>query len=87
MKLEWHTIGTIIITVIAVGGVMVALLRVFFMTTKKCTEMQHICQAGICKKIDELKKEVKENREVVSKHYAEVSGALGRIEGKLGNNG
>jgi hypothetical protein len=86
MKIQWHTIGTIIISVIAMGGVMVALLRGFFMTPKKCTEMQHICQASICKKIDELKQDVKENREVVSKHYAEVSGTLGRIEGKLSSD-
>lgn len=83
MKFDWHTIATIIVTVIAVGGVMVALLRGFFMTPKKCTYMQDKCQTNICKKIDELKDDVKENREVVSKHYAEVRGALGRIEGKL----
>jgi uncharacterized membrane-anchored protein YhcB (DUF1043 family) len=83
MKFDWHTIATIIVTVIAVGGVMVALLRGFFMTPKKCTEMQDKCQTSICKKIDDLKNDVKENRNIVSAHYAEIKEALGEINGKL----
>ena len=83
MKLDWHTLATIIITVIAVGGVMVALLRGFFMTPRKCSEMQDKCQGNICKKIDELKLDVKSNRDIVSAHYAEIKESLGEINGKL----
>lgn len=86
MKFDWHTIGTIIVTVIAVGGVMVALLRGFFMTPKKCNEVQHMCQGNICKKIDELKIDSKEHEAVANERYAEIKGALGRIEGKLSND-
>ena len=86
MKFDWHTLATIIITIIAVGGAMVALLRGFFMTPKRCVSMQDKCQTGICRKIDELKQDVKTDRETASLHYAEIKGALGRIEGKLSND-
>jgi hypothetical protein len=86
-EFEWHTIipilGTIILTIIAMGGVMVALLRGFFMTPKRCVEMQHVCQAGVCKKIDELKIQVEKDGIIISNNYAEIKGILGQIKGKL----
>jgi hypothetical protein len=83
MKVDWHTIAAVIIAIIAVGGIMISLLRGFFMTPSKCEEMQDKCQGGICKKIDELKLDAKIDRKNANTRYAEIQGALGRIEGKL----
>ena len=90
MSVNWHNVAGIVAAIvtisIAIGGTMLALMRGFFITTKKCEETQGACQQNVCKKIDELKKEVKENRGVVSAHYAEIRGSLGRIEGRLNLN-
>jgi len=90
-SINWHNVAGIIAAVvtvtIAIGGIMLALMRGFFMTTKSCQLTQANCQQKVCKKIDELKTEVKENRELVGVHYAEIQGSLGRIEGRLNVGG
>jgi hypothetical protein len=77
--INWHTVATLTIMMIAVGGAIIAILRGFFMTPKRCEEMQHLCQAGVCKKIDELKDDIRRQED----HYAEIKGILGQIKGKL----
>jgi hypothetical protein len=49
------------------------------MTPKRCQDAQEKCQANVCKKIDELKTDAKEDR----LHYFEIKEALARIEVKL----
>jgi len=82
MKVNWHDVATIVVTMIALGGVMMAALRGFFVTTKACANTQDKCQASICHKIDELKKDVKENRNIVSTQYAEIKEVLGELKNK-----
>jgi hypothetical protein len=53
------------------------------MTPKRCETQQYKCQKSICGKIDELKTDAKRDRNNANDHYAEIKGALGRIEGKL----
>ena len=86
MSPDWHTIATIIGTMLALGGVMFAMMRGFFKTTLGCQTTQEKCQQQVCKKIDELKGEVKENKAIVTKHYNELSTTLARIEGRMQNN-
>ena len=87
MSTNWHNVAgimaAVVSTVVAIGGVMFAIMRGFFKTTKSCQETQAACQQNVCKKIDELKTEVKEYRETSDTHYAEIQGSLGRIEGRL----
>ena len=83
MDINWHNIGTIVAVMIAVGGVMIALMKGFFMTSKACTENQDKCQTGICKKIDGLKDDIEEDRKTIHTNYAEIKGILGEIIGKL----
>ena len=84
---NWHNVITIIATIattaIALGGVLFALMRGFFVTTTSCNSAQAKCQIGICKKIDELKLEIKEDRKIAGEHYAEIRESLGIITGKL----
>ena len=74
--MNWHdiitTATTVILTGIAIGGVMFAMLKGFFKTVDSCEKEQTKCQANVCKKIDELKEEVKNNRDIVSSHYIEI---------------
>lgn len=83
MKINWQDAATIVVTIIAVGGVMMALLRGFFVTKKNLEQHQILCQATVCSKIDELKTDIKDNRMLVSEHYAEIKEELGLIKGKL----
>ena len=89
--INWHVIATVIAAVVSsiatLGGIMFGLMRGFFRTTRSCIDTQEHCQQNVCKKIDELKKEVKENREIVSIHYAEIKSELGIIKGRLLLNG
>ena len=88
--INWHTVATVVAAVVSsiatLGGIMFALMRGFFKTTRSCIATQEHCQQNVCKKIDELKKEVKDNREIVSQHYAEIKSELGIIKGKLSYN-
>ena len=85
--INWHQIFTVIAaivtTTIAIGGVMYTLMRGFFKTTAGCLATQTICQQGVCKKIDELKDDIKEDRELANQHYAEIKSELGIIKGRL----
>ena len=65
MKINWHDVATIVVTMIALGGVMMAILRGFFVTAKSCSDTQTKCQSSICKKIDELKEDLKDDRAVI----------------------
>jgi len=79
MKINWHDVATIVVTMIALGGVMMAILRGFFVTAKGCSETQNRCQLSICKKIDELKIDLKEDRNVImgiKEDVALIKGAL-----------
>ena len=82
-SVNWHQLGGMLAIVIAVGGVIMAILKGFFVTNKRCDDTQAKCQATLCKKIDEVKDEVSSNRKIVSDHYAEIGKALGRIQGRL----
>ena len=67
--MNWHdiitTATTVILTGIAIGGVMFAMLKGFFKTIDSCEKEQTKCQANVCKKIDELKEEVKDSRTLI----------------------
>lgn len=87
IKVNWHIIITmiapVVITMIALGGVMIALMKGFFVTTKRCETAQKGCQIKLCKKIDDLKDDIKEDRKIANTHYAEIKETLGLIKGKL----
>jgi hypothetical protein len=83
MGFDWHNVATIAGTMSLIGGVMIALMRRFFVSTEKCAMTQKGCQGEICRKVDELKAEIKEDRKIASDHYAEIKEALGIITGKL----
>lgn len=85
MKVNWHDIAAIVTTMFVLGGVFMALMRGFFMSKGACEGNQSKCQKAVCKKIDELKEQVSENKQTVSDHYAEIKGLLGEISGKLDN--
>ena len=85
MVLTWHDMATIIGVMVAVCGIMVALLKGFFITSSVCLKTQAGCKTAVCKKIDELKNDVKENRNVVADHYVEISKLLAGINGKTEN--
>ena len=79
MKINWHDVITIVMTMIALGGAMMAALRGFFITRKSCEDTQVKCQASVCKKIDELKEDLKEDRNVImsiKEDVALIKGAL-----------
>ena len=81
MKINWHDVATIVVTMIALGGVMMAILRGFFVTAKGCSETQNRCQLSICKKIDELKIDLKENRktmEIIKEDVATIKGVISK---------
>jgi len=65
LKINWHDVATIVVTMIALGGVMMAILRGFFISRKSCEYTQNKCQLNICHKIDELKEDLKEDRKVI----------------------
>lgn len=85
--MNWHEVATIIAaivaTAIALGGVLITIMKSYFMTRSHCESSQERNRNNICKKIDELKKEMKEDRRTANEHYAEVKEALGIITGKL----
>lgn len=83
MNIDWHNIAAIATTIVILGGVMVGLMKGFFVTTKNCVDNQDKCQTNICRKLDKLSNEVKEDRELMNTHYAEIKGSLGIIMGKL----
>ena len=79
MIINWHDVATIVVTMTALGGVMMAILRGFFVTRKSCEGTQTKCQLSICKKIDELKLDFKEDRkimEIIKEDVATIKGAL-----------
>ena len=79
MKINWHDVATIIATMSVLGGIMMAVLRGFFVTRKSCEDTQTKCQASICKKIDELKTDLKEDRKtmiIMKEDIATIKGAL-----------
>ena len=81
MKVNWHDVATIFVTMIALGGVMMAILRGFFVTAKGCSETQNRCQLNICKKIDELKIDLKEDRktmEIIKEDVATIKGVISK---------
>ena len=81
MKVNWHDVATIFVTMIALGGVMMAILRGFFVTAKNCSETQNRCQLNICKKIDELKIDLKEDRktmEIIKEDVATIKGVISK---------
>lgn len=83
MSVNWHDVATITVTMIALGGVMVALLRGFFQTKKDCELDQDKCQLAVCRKIDELKKDIKDDRVIANEHYIEIKEALAEMRGKF----
>ena len=86
-SINWHIVAVVIAatvsSLVTIGGTMFALMRGFFKTTKSCEETQAVCQQKVCKKIDELKSDVKENRETVTVQYAKIQSELGKITGRL----
>jgi len=79
MKINWHDVATIVATMAVLGGIVIALLKGFFVTTKTCADTQDRCQLNICKKIDELKEDLKEDRKTIitmKEDIATIKGAL-----------
>ena len=79
MKINWHDVATIVVTMITLGGVMMAILRGFFMSKTSCDYTQSKCQSSICKKIDELKEDLKEDRKaimIIKEDIATIKGML-----------
>ena len=74
--MNWHNIittsATVILTGISIGGIMYAMLKGFFKTVDSCEKEQTKCQANICKKIDQLSLDVKNNKELIVAHYIEI---------------
>jgi hypothetical protein len=83
MEINWHDVATIVATMSVLGGIMIALLKGFFVTTKGCQENQKTCLSAVCKKIDELKDDIKDDRRIANDHYAEIMNAIGLINGKI----
>jgi len=83
MNIQWHNIAAIIATMLLLGGVMIAIMKRFFVSTERCAVTHKDHRIDICKKIDELKSEIKEDRKTANTHYAEVKETLGLIQGKL----
>ena len=81
--IDWHNIATITGVMIGLGGAMFAILKGFFQTKKGCEDHQHSCRTEVCRKIEILRQEAKENREIVGDHYVEMHKILGQINGKL----
>lgn len=83
MSVQWTTVAAVVTTVSFVGGIMLVLMRRFFVSTEKC-EITHKNHAGeISKKIDDLKTEIKEDRVIANNNHAETKETLGLIQGKL----
>ena len=79
MKINWHDVATIVATMAVLGGIVIALLKGFFVTAKGCSDTQDRCQLNICKKIDSLKIDLKEDRNVImgiKEDVALIKGAL-----------
>jgi len=79
MKINWHDVATIVATMSVLGGIVIALLKGFFVTRKSCEDTQVKCQANVCKKIDELKEDLKEDRKTIitmKEDIATIKGAL-----------
>lgn len=83
MTFEWQDIVTVIATALLLGGAMVALLRRFFVSTEKCKINHNDYRGKICKKVDDLRAEIKEDRLASNSHYVEIKESLGIITGKL----
>ena len=83
MIIDWKNLAAMTTVAVFVGGIMLILLKNFFQTKSGCENTRDRCQERICHKIEELKYDVKENRSLVSNHYAEIKQELGNINGKL----
>lgn len=83
MNINWNDVATIAGTMAILGGIMIGLLKGFFVTTKACLSSQKECQSNVCKKIDDLQEEIKEDRKIANQHYTEIKEALAEIRGKL----
>jgi uncharacterized membrane-anchored protein YhcB (DUF1043 family) len=81
--MTWSEVAAIIIAIIAIGGVVVGILKGFFQTKKVCTDKHNCDMKKIDTKLDKLEVQIGKNRDTVSAHYTDLSTALGRIEGQL----